>query len=36
MSEEASAIWAILEPAFRAGETYAMPRDVGRNDALDY
>jgi ribosomal protein S18 acetylase RimI-like enzyme len=36
MSEDATAIWAILEPAFRAGETYAMPRDIGRKDALDY
>jgi ribosomal protein S18 acetylase RimI-like enzyme len=36
LSDEASAIWAILEPAFRAGETYAMPRDIGRNEALDY
>jgi ribosomal protein S18 acetylase RimI-like enzyme len=30
------AIWAILEPAFRAGETYPIPRDIGRADALAY
>lgn len=28
------AIWAILEPVYRAGETYCMPRDVSRQDAL--
>lgn len=30
------AIWAILEPTLRAGETYPIPRDVGRTDALAY
>lgn len=30
------AIWAILEPTFRAGETYPIPRDVSRADALGY
>ena len=30
------AIWAILQPTFRAGETYPQPRDVSRTDALDY
>jgi ribosomal protein S18 acetylase RimI-like enzyme len=30
------AIWAILEPTFRAGETYPIPRDVSREDALAY
>ena len=30
------AIWAILQPTFRAGETYPHPRDVSRTDALDY
>ena len=28
------AIWRILEPTFRAGETYPIPRDIGRADAL--
>lgn len=30
------AIWRILEPAFRAGETYPVPRDISRTDALAY
>jgi ribosomal protein S18 acetylase RimI-like enzyme len=30
------AIWAILKPTFRAGETYPIPRDVSRADALAY
>jgi ribosomal protein S18 acetylase RimI-like enzyme len=30
------AIWRILEPAFRAGETYPQPRDISRADALAY
>jgi len=30
------AIWRILEPTFRAGETYPLPRDISRNDALAY
>lgn len=34
--EDDDAIWAILEPTFRAGETYAIPRDIRRADALAY
>jgi ribosomal protein S18 acetylase RimI-like enzyme len=30
------AIWAILEPVIRAGETYALPRNWTRHEALDY
>ncbi len=30
------AIWAILEPISRAGETYALPRDWDRETALAY
>jgi ribosomal protein S18 acetylase RimI-like enzyme len=30
------AIWRILEPTFRAGETYPIPRDVTRANALAY
>ena len=30
------AIWAILEPTFRAGETYPIPRDISLADALAY
>ena len=29
-------IWAMLEPVFRAGETYAIDRDVTREAALAY
>jgi len=34
--DDEAAIWAALEPVFRAGETYAMPRDIGRKSALEY
>ena len=30
------ALWAILEPTLRAGETYPIPREVSRADALAY
>jgi len=30
------AIWRILEPMIRAGETYALPRDMDRAAALAY
>ena len=30
------AVWAILAPTFRAGETYPIPRDISRSDALAY
>ncbi len=30
------AIWTILEPVFRAGETYPIPRDIDRAGALAY
>jgi ribosomal protein S18 acetylase RimI-like enzyme len=30
------AIWRILEPVFRTGETYPIPRDVSRDGALAY
>jgi ribosomal protein S18 acetylase RimI-like enzyme len=30
------AIWAMLEPVIRAGETYALPRDMMREAALQY
>ncbi|AUH33257.1 GNAT family N-acetyltransferase [Paracoccus tegillarcae] len=29
------AIWAILEPIYRAGETYCIPRDITKQTALD-
>ena len=28
------AIWEILEPVYRAGDTYCIPRDISREDAL--
>ena len=31
-----AAIWAILEPVIRAGETYALDRTLGRDAALAY
>jgi ribosomal protein S18 acetylase RimI-like enzyme len=33
---DADAIWGILEPVLRAGETYALPRDWTRTEALAY
>jgi len=31
--EDWACLWAILEPVFRAGETYAVPRDISEQDA---
>lgn len=33
---DAEALWRILEPVIRAGETYPLPRDMSRADALTY
>lgn len=33
---DADALWDILEPVIGAGETYALPRDMRRADALGY
>jgi ribosomal protein S18 acetylase RimI-like enzyme len=33
---DASAIWAILKPIIRAGETYALPHDMTKDKALAY
>jgi|SRR5580704_12693348 L-amino acid N-acyltransferase YncA len=33
---DADAIWSILAPVIRAGETYAFPRDWSRVDAMAY
>ena len=33
---DAAATWRILEPMIRAGETYALPRDMTRETALAY
>ena len=34
--DDRPAIWDILEPTLRAGETYALPRDMNEADALAY
>ena len=33
---DAAAIWTIIEPVIRAGETYTLDRDMSENDALAY
>jgi ribosomal protein S18 acetylase RimI-like enzyme len=33
---DADAIWAILEPMIRSGETYTLPQDMPREQALAY
>lgn len=33
---DADAVWDLLEPVIRAGETYALPRDMSRDAALRY
>lgn len=33
---DADAVWHIVEPVIRAGETYALPRDWSRDEALAY
>ncbi|HTA59225.1 MAG TPA: hypothetical protein VK805_13770 [Candidatus Baltobacteraceae bacterium] len=30
------AIWEILEPMIREGETYTLPRDMSKQQALEY
>jgi ribosomal protein S18 acetylase RimI-like enzyme len=34
--EDADAIWRILEPMVGAGETYPLPREMSKGEALDY
>ena len=34
--KDRDAIWAILEPMIRAGETYTLPREMCREEALAY
>lgn len=36
VEKDADALWAILEPAIRAGETYPLPCDMDRQSALAY
>ncbi|MEQ9638528.1 MAG: N-acetyltransferase [Alphaproteobacteria bacterium] len=33
---DADAVWAIMAPIIAAGETYALPRDMSRDDALAF
>jgi L-amino acid N-acyltransferase YncA len=33
---DAAAIWGIIEPVCRAGETYTLPRDLEEADAIAY
>lgn len=33
---DAPAVWAILEPTIRAGDTYTLPRDMTQADAMAY
>jgi RimJ/RimL family protein N-acetyltransferase len=35
-SSDDDAIWSILEPTIRAGETYTLPRNMDREQALAY
>jgi ribosomal protein S18 acetylase RimI-like enzyme len=35
-SEDAAAIWSIIAPVIRAGETYTLDRDMSEADALAY
>jgi GNAT superfamily N-acetyltransferase len=35
-SKDVAALWSILEPTLRAGETYALPRDISEHDAIQY
>jgi ribosomal protein S18 acetylase RimI-like enzyme len=36
LATDANAIWHILEPTIRAAETYALPADMSREEALAY
>jgi GNAT superfamily N-acetyltransferase len=33
---DADSLWRVLEPAIQAGETYALPREMTREEALAY
>lgn len=35
-AEDRDAVWAVLEPVLRAGETYTQARDIARDEALAY
>ncbi len=33
---DGDAVWSVIEPVIRAGETYTLPMDMKREDALTY
>ena len=35
-ADDRAEIWSILEPVIRAGETYALARDMGESEAVAY
>jgi ribosomal protein S18 acetylase RimI-like enzyme len=35
-TEDDDSIWSILEPTIRAGETYTLPQDITKTNALNY
>ena len=35
-AEDGDAVWSMLEPVFRSGDTYAVDPDISRADALEY
>jgi ribosomal protein S18 acetylase RimI-like enzyme len=35
-ASDSDAIWKILEPVIRGGDTYTLPQDMNREDALAY
>jgi RimJ/RimL family protein N-acetyltransferase len=36
VASDEDGIWLVIEPVFRAGETYPLPRDISRADGLAY
>lgn len=36
VADDENAVWSMLEPVIRAGEAYALPRDMCRDVALAY
>jgi GNAT superfamily N-acetyltransferase len=34
--DDRDAVWRIMEPIIRAGETYSLPRDMTKSDGLDH
>ena len=35
-ASDSDAIWSIVKPVLRAGETYPLPKDISREDGLAY